>query len=159
MRKSTRVFIAISEIIGGLLLMIGFALAALTRVEVPALYLLVCESLAVMAIIAGYRLFQDRQEGFTLSLFLQGSQVVQLGLRNFLYRVTLGPYLVVILSWEKTLISPGFKGELTIGLKGPTSAAVGINLVAAILFFLLARAILHQRRRLGTPVANAEVIP
>jgi hypothetical protein len=158
MRKPTRLFIAISELIGGLFLMAGLAFAALTHVHVPVWYLLLCESLAVIAVIAGYRLLQDRREGYTFSLFLQGAQLVQFLLPHFLYRVTLGSYLVIILSAAKTLISPGFKGQLTIGWVGPTSPAVGINVVAAILFCLLARAILQQGRRHRILLGSAEAI-
>jgi hypothetical protein len=156
MRKQTRLFIAISELTGGLILMIGPALAGLMRVHLPLWYLVLCESLAGIAVIAAYRLLQDRWEGYALSLFLQGAQLVQFLLPHFLYSVTLGSYLVVILSAEKTLISPGIKGQLTIGWMGPASPAVGVNVVAATFFCLLARAILQQRRRLRILLKSAE---
>lgn len=128
------------------------------RVHLPLWYLVLCESLAVIAVIAGYRLFQDRREAYALSLFLQGAQLVQFLLPHFLYSLTLGSYLVVILSAEKTLISPGFRGQLTVGWGGPASPAVGINVVAAILFWLLARAILQERKRLRMLLRSAEPI-
>src|SRR3954471_16155838 len=131
MRKPIRLFIAISELAGGLLLMMGPASLALMHVHVPVWYLVPCEILAVTAVIAGYRLLQDRLVGFALSLVLAGLQLVQFLLPHFLYRVTLGPSLVVILSAEKPLVSPGFKGQFTIGWGGPTASAVGINVVAA----------------------------
>jgi len=146
MRKLTRLVIAISELGGGALLMGASAFASLTRIHFPAWYLLLIESLGVIALIAGYRLIQNRSQGFSLSLSLQVSQLFQFFLPKFLYRVILGPYLIIIFSADATLISPGFKGELTIGWKGPPSVAFGFNVVAAVMCFLLARAILAQRR-------------
>jgi hypothetical protein len=132
--------------LGGALLMVGYAVVALARLQFPAWPLLVAESLAVVALIAGYRLIQNRAEGYAWSLVLQGAQLIQFLLPGFLYRMSLGLYLVIILSRDKTLISPGFKGELTVGLRGPSPGAIGINIVAIIMFFLLARAIRKQQK-------------
>jgi hypothetical protein len=147
MRKPTRLFIAIVELCGGVFLMIASVFSKLTHVQFPGWYLAFTESLGVITVIAALRLIQNRTEGLTISLFLQAAQIVQVFLPNVLYRVVLGPYLVIILSADSTLISPGFMGELTIGWKGPDSPAIGVNVVAAVLFFLLARSIVGQRKR------------
>jgi hypothetical protein len=155
MRKPTRLFIAASEIISGAFLMVGAVVVVVMRVQVPDWYLLAAESVAVSALIAGYRLARNRPEGFKWSLWIQAAQVLQFLLPKFLYRVLLGPYLVIVFSMDETLVAPGFKGELTIGWKGPSPGAIGLNVVAVLLFFLLGRAILAQRRE-GEPPINAE---
>jgi len=157
MGKFTRLFIAISELGGGVLLMVGYAFATLIRAQLPLWYLLLAESLGVIALIAGYRLIQNRSEGFSLSFALQASQVIQIFLPRFFYRLLLGPYLTIVMSADETLIAPGFKGELTIGWKGPHSASFGFNVVAAILCLLLTRAILARRRGVTVPVNNSEL--
>lgn len=159
MRKVTRLAIAISELGGATFLMIGSAFAALTHVEFPGWYLAVTESFGVIAIIAGYRLIQNRREGVTVSLLLQAAQVIQVLSPNCLYRAVLGPYLVIILSADKTLIQAGFMGELTIGWKGPEQAAVGVNVVAAALLLLLARASLQQRGAVRAVTSRSEERP
>jgi hypothetical protein len=63
-------------------------------------------------------------------------------------------YLVITMSADETLIAPGFKGVLTVGWKGPHSAAFGFNVVAAIFCFLLGRAILAERGGVTVPANN-----
>jgi len=156
MGKFTRLFIAISELGGGVLLMVGYAFATLIRAQLPLWYLLLAESLGVIALIAGYRLIQNRPEGLSLSLVLQASQLIQIFLPRFVYRLLLGPYLTIVMSADETQIAPGFKGELTIGWKGPHSAGFGLNVVSAVLCLLLTRAILRQRRSDTVLVNNPE---
>lgn len=156
MRKLTRLTIAISELGGGVLLMVASAFATLIGAHLPGWYVLLTESIGALALIAGYRLIQNRSEGLSLSFALQALQVVQVYLPKFVYRVILGPYLIITLSADKTLIAPGFKGELTVGLKGPQSAGFGFNVVAAIFCILLSRAILAQRRGVAALVNNPE---
>ena len=147
--KSLR-FIAISEITGGTLLVLGTA-ATLNNSQIPLWYQAASFLLSFYAIAAGISLWKNNSLGRWFSLMLQAIQLVQFATTNFLLKILVGFHLsVFIFSGGGLNIAPGVAGSL--GLWGPghtQTPGMGINLLAlgSLLLFLIKRAATPETNR------------
>lgn len=162
MRQAWVRFVGWSQIIGGLLMLLGvWQITHLEPGNIHVVFSPIAWGFAALSVVAGYQLLMARPSGMVLSLFVQGLQIVSVNAAwRYVFlagaRLTLlvssvglrvsagggGAFILTSAPPDGTLNAPGLALAFNLSIMGELEKAtwaLGINLVAAYFFVRLWR--------------------
>ncbi len=140
-----RKFVALYEMIGGMMFFVAIFMYATTSELRPQSllqltgFLVIASFLGILNIIAGIKLWQNKPSGFKLSLIAQALQSISIKFESF-YLVAFAPF-AYILGISKSgiykIISLGSEIQTNFSAPDPTVSYIGFNLGALTILALL----------------------
>lgn len=91
----------------------------------------------IFNIVAGVYLLKDREEGLTLSIIIQGLQLIGINALNIQYYVFSGVVFYLNFGMNSFSIHPKFGGGLILGLNKTSFITISFNVVAFIFILIL----------------------
>jgi hypothetical protein len=139
--------VAASEILGG----VGVSLVTLYAGGLPWYVLAWVEGLALFLLTAGVLLWQNEEQGYRLSRFIQAAQLLQIQGPWITWLCNVGFYATVWGGPDGLNTSAGLGSNIGLGYGQSAPAVVGVNLLAGMWLLVLIGA-----RPAPTPLATAE---
>jgi hypothetical protein len=131
---SLRKFVAVSQMVGGALILVMELLAGGARAGN-----FVAMGLGLAGVLAGALLWRDDPRAYSASRLLQGLQVLKLQVPPVFYAVSVG-FHVLVLRGNVSGIEAGISGNFQIGAIRNAPVVVGVNVLALVCFLILLRA-------------------